>query len=218
MTEKLNIHQKMLEATMKIERVKKSLSVSTGKSSYKAVSEGDVLSAVKPIEIELGIYSYPYHRIITETAVLVNVKTYNGEVTERKEQFMRIETIYRFVNVDNPTDYVDVTTYGDGIDSGDKAPGKAMTYADKYALLKAYKIETGDDPDQEGSKEYTKVEKTEKPSLISGVQAELILKSVTGPDHLAKILEYYGVDDVMKLNTTQGSQIINKLLQDKSKK
>ncbi|MFR4146701.1 MAG: hypothetical protein ACLT1J_10535 [Mediterraneibacter gnavus] len=28
-----------------------------------------------------------------------------------------------------------------------------MTYADKYALLKAYKIITGDDPDQECSKE-----------------------------------------------------------------
>ena len=33
----------------------------------------------------------------------------------------------------------------------DKAPGKAMTYADKYALMKAYKMVTGDDPDQNAS-------------------------------------------------------------------
>ena len=37
-----------------------------------------------------------------------------------------------------------------------------MTYGDKYALLKAYKIETGDDPDQEpsdkGEKSYRKVD------------------------------------------------------------
>ena len=57
--------------------------------------------------------------------------------------FLRIKTVYRFVNIDNPTEFIDVETFGDGVDSQDKAPGKAMTYADKYALLKAYKIETG---------------------------------------------------------------------------
>ena len=57
----------------------------------------------------------------------------------------------RFVNVDKPEEYIDITTYGDGVDSQDKAPGKAMTYGDKYALLKAYKIITGDDPDQTAS-------------------------------------------------------------------
>lgn len=216
----MNIYQKMSQATMDIERVKKNLSVSVGKGSYKAVGEGAVLAAVKPIEIALGIYSYPYSRTITETAVLVNTKTFGNEVTERKEQFMRIETLYRFVNVDNPTEFVDVTTYGDGIDSGDKAPGKAMTYADKYALLKAYKIETGDDPDQEGSKEYKTIEKkTEptKPSPISKVQVDLLLKSVDGPEHLAKILNHYKVDDVLKLNVEQATQAITHILQEKSK-
>lgn len=59
-----------------------------------------------------------------------------------------MHTIYRFVNIDKPEEYIDIDTYGDGVDSGDKAPGKAMTYSDKYALMKAYKIITGDDPDQ----------------------------------------------------------------------
>ena len=69
----------------------------------------------------------------------------------RKSLFERIETIYRFVNVDNPTEYIDITTYGDGIDTQDKSVGKAMTYGDKYALMKAYKIITGDDPDAKPS-------------------------------------------------------------------
>ena len=37
------------------------------------------------------------------------------------------------------------------LDSGDKGDGKAMTYGDKYALMKAYKISTGDDPDAQAS-------------------------------------------------------------------
>ena len=54
-----------------------------------------------------------------------------------------------------------MVSYGDGIDTGDKAPGKAMTYSDKYSLLKAYKVATGDDPDKEASPNegYKKVDK-----------------------------------------------------------
>ena len=214
---------------MDIERVKKNLSVSVGKGSYKAVGEGAVLAAVKPIEIALGIYSYPYNRTITETAVLVNSKTYNGETNERKELFLRIETVYRFVNVDDPKDYVDVTTYGDGIDGGDKAPGKAMTYADKYALLKAYKIETGDDPDQEGSKEYKEVQKhnyakdtkvefdpsEDKP--ISPTQSLLITQMST-PERIAKVLEFYKVSELKDLNELQASIVLKKFIEEKTKK
>ena len=58
---------------------------------------------------------------------------------------MRIEITYRFINIDNPSEFIDIKSYGDGLDTGDKAPGKAMTYGDKYALMKAYKISTGDD-------------------------------------------------------------------------
>ena len=54
---------------------------------------------------------------------------------------------------DDSVEEIEIITYGDGIDTQDKGPGKAMTYADKYALMKAYKIITGDDPDQNPSPE-----------------------------------------------------------------
>jgi ERF superfamily len=55
----------------------------------------------------------------------------------------------RFVNIDDPADFFDVPTFGYGIDPQDKGPGKAMSYAVKYALLKALGLETGDDPDMD---------------------------------------------------------------------
>lgn len=155
-----NIYKKMLTATDKIQTVAKNLSVSLGKSSYKAVGELDILNAVKPIEVECGIYSYPYSRSVIDTMTIET--EYNGNV--KKQLFMRIETVYRFVNADNPDEYVEVTSYGDGIDSGDKATGKAMTYCDKYALMKAYKISTGDDPDQQASENLKGVGKGSKPT------------------------------------------------------
>ena len=153
---KLNIYQRLLAIENELTNVAKNLSVGVGKSSYKAVGEADVLKAVKPLEAKYGVYSYPSSRRIVESAVLENEQTdYNNNKVIKKSFFERIETVYRFVNVDNPSEYIEITSYGDGIDTGDKSVGKACTYADKYALLKAYKIITEDDPDQDESQSYT---------------------------------------------------------------
>ena len=143
-----NIYKKMSAITAELTAVAKNLNVGIGKAAYKAVGEADVLAAVKPLEEKHGVYSYPYSRKIAEADLVTTTSEYQGKVTEKTNRYLRIETVYRFVNIDNPDEYIDITTYGDGIDSQDKAVGKAMTYSDKYALLKAYKIITGEDPDQ----------------------------------------------------------------------
>lgn len=141
----MNIYEKMSAITNEITSVAKNLSVGYGKSSYKAVGEADILAAVKPAEQKYKVYSFPVDRDVLESGVLTSVRS---DGTESKQQFLRVRTTYRFVDMENPADFIDITSYGDGVDSQDKAPGKAMTYADKYALMKAYKIITGDDPDQ----------------------------------------------------------------------
>ena len=153
-----NIFKKMSAITTELTAVAKNLNVGIGKAAYKAVGEADVLAAVKPLEEKHGVYSYPYSRKIVEADLVTTTSEYQGKVTEKTNRYLRIETVYRFVNIDNPEEYIDITTYGDGIDPQDKAVGKAMTYSDKYALLKAYKIITGEDPDQFKSEEG----KTEK--------------------------------------------------------
>ena len=149
----MNIYEKMLAITEELTAVAKNLTVGVGSNAYKAVGEADVLAAVKPLEVKHKVYSYPYSRKVIDTNIMTSTSTYNGSARETQKLFMRIETIYRFVNIEDPSDYVDITTYGDGVDAQDKACGKAMTYADKYALLKAYKIITGEDPDQSPSEE-----------------------------------------------------------------
>lgn len=103
---------------------------------------------------------------------------------------MRIETVYRFVNVDKPEEYIDMVSYGDGVDSQDKAPGKAMTYADKYALLKAYKIQTGDDPDANGSGELKAVEKKTEVKLLTDNQRATI-ETLYNEEEIVKWCNYF---------------------------
>lgn len=157
----LNIFERLSLITSELQTIAKNLEVSMGKNGkYKAVGEADVLRAVKPLEAKYRVYSYPFSRTIIESGTLESVG-YDGQV--KKQLFERIEVVYRFVNMDKPEEYIDITSYGDGIDNGDKSVGKAMTYADKYALLKAYKITTGEDPDQEASEELKGVETKKEP-------------------------------------------------------
>lgn len=155
----MNIFEKLLKITSEMKNVNKNLEVGVGKNSYKAVGEADVLKAVKELEEKYRIYSYPKSRKIVDREILETKKIYNGQTTEGNQIFMRIETIYKFINIDKPEESIEITTYGDGVDTQDKAPGKAMTYGDKYALMKAYKIITGEDPDQNKSPDEVKYSK-----------------------------------------------------------
>ena len=211
MESQLNIYQRLLKITEELKTVEKNLSVPVTKNnSYKAVGERDVLDAVKPLEAKYGVYSYAYDRKIIENGELTSTRKdfQTGEVKELKQLYMRLEVVYRFVNVDNPEEYVEIKTYGDGIDSGDKAAGKAMTYADKYALLKAYKISTGEDPDQEASDEL----KSYKDEKASQRQLAMISKYYKG-DILQKLLSTNNITKLEDLSKAKASELITKIMQ-----
>jgi len=91
-----------------------------------------------------------------------------------------------FVNSEAPNDSFTVKYPGYGVDGGDKGPGKAISYAFKYALLKTFCLETGDDPDQDANAQY------EPPKCIA---FELSLPhDMTQKDRdlIVKFLEYIG--------------------------
>ena len=209
----MNIYQKMLAITNEIGIVNKNLEVGVGKSKYKAVGEADVLKAVKELENKYGIYSFPSSRKLLDKQILTTRKEYdNGNVSEGNQIFMRIETEYTFVNIDNDSEHIIITSFGDGVDTQDKAPGKAMTYSDKYALLKAYKIVTGDDPDQDPSPDSANIGN----SNIDSTKVEALKKVAENrgltPEMLHKGLTYYGyskIEDIKEKDYMKIYQAIN---------
>lgn len=217
-TNGLNIYQRMSRITNELGAVAKNLTVGYGRNSYKAVGEADVLDAVKPAEEKWGIYSYPARRrtISVDTLSTSGTKTdqYGKESSVERVQFIfRIETTYRFVNIDNPAEYIDIISFGDGIDSADKAPGKAMTYSDKYALLKAYKIQTGDDPDKDPSPNFTgatpagrETPPPQQPTANTPQEAPAVktvspeqialMHTIFSPERLARMCQLLGIQSV----------------------
>lgn len=206
---KLNIYEKMSFITEEMGVVEKNLKVQVNKTnSYQAVSERDILDNVKPLEKKYRVYSFPVDRKIIDNDILTKEVEYNGAITKTNTIYMRLEITYRFINIDNPTEYIDIKTYGDGLDTGDKAPGKAMTYGDKYALMKGYKISTGDDPDKDPSPEsgYKKDEVKASPK-----QVEMLNKYYVG-DNLTKLLEANKVDKLEELPMKKASELISDIM------
>lgn len=73
------------------------------------------------------------------------------------------------VNMDDPTQVVTHSAYAHGMDGGDKAPGKAHTYAVKIMLVKGFGIETGED-------EESRAEKIDKANVISEEQYDQLAR------------------------------------------
>lgn len=177
-----NIYQRIDAIAAALAVVAKNLTVQTGKSSYKAVSERDIIDAVKPTEHKYGVLSFPVSREILDDALLESEGTdYKGNPIKRTTFYIKIRTKYRFVNIDKPEEYIETETISDGIDSGDKGGGKAMTYGDKYALMKVYKISTGEDPDQAASVETKYEENTREKAPNSPAKPSETKKRATEP-------------------------------------
>ena len=94
-----------------------------------------------------------------------------------------------------------------------------MTYADKYALLKAYKIQTGDDPDQNaseplGSKEAA--QRTGQERVASMTNIEFLINKCSD-DQKRNIATHYQVTTLTDLTPDQAKEAVE-LLTKKGKK
>lgn len=207
----MNIFEKMLNITNEISNVNKNLTVGEGKSSYKAVGEADILKAVKELEFKYRVYSYPANREVIESTMYTTTNNYG----EKNNIFSRIKTTYRFVNIDKPDEYIETITFAEGIDTQDKGSGKAMTYSDKYALMKSYKIITGEDPDQNPSEiTYKKKQTTTKSSdnKVTDAEAKSIYALMTRKGlNVEELLDKnYGIIHTKDLTKEQYIAILNK--------
>lgn len=222
MEQKMNIYQRMSAISEELRAVAKNLQVGEGRSKYKATGEADILAAVKPLEAKYGVYSYPVHRDIINNEWQEIAKTYNGQTTVTKRMWMRIAVDYCFINIDDPEDFIEIRSYGDGIDTADKAPGKAMTYADKYALMKGYKIITGEDPDQFASDEpfgeaRPPKETAPKDEAVKASPNQIKVIGGYPPATRDWALGHYGVNALEELTKEQATELIKAVSAKKAK-
>ncbi|WP_161539674.1 ERF family protein [Paramagnetospirillum kuznetsovii] len=165
----LNIHQRLHAAMQEVTYVQKE---KKNGMNYTIVSHDAVTAKVRPVLVKHGVVYYPVDLVPAQDG-------------NRTEVIMKV----RFANIDDPSDFIDVPSMGYGIDSQDKGPGKAISYAVKYALLKALGLETGDDADHD-SVEHEKPKPAAKPVVVSkGATkgSDPVIKANLSPQHEAFI-------------------------------
>ena len=98
--------------------------------------------------------------LLTKHGIVFSVEK-TGESRSRKNAkdnyIYECDFNVHYINIDEPSDRFTTLVEAHAMDSGDKAPGKAITYAAKISLLKVFQIETGLNDESRGEvKERTK--------------------------------------------------------------
>lgn len=134
-----------------VKGIEKSMTIGSGSNSYNGVSDKDVKNAIGKSMEKYGLCLIP---IEVEPTLQIDrweqEDFYNGKSSGMKQKqsvFSSVKTKYLLIHESG--EYMEVSGYGHGTDSQDKAAGKATTYALKYAMLYTFMVPTGkiDDAD-----------------------------------------------------------------------
>lgn len=172
----MNLFQRINEVRKSIDYIKKDKTVSAGAGgNYMAVTHDMVTAMVRPHMIAQGIVCYPS---------FVHGETIQPPPkADGKDRQLRYEATYdfTFANIEDPKDCIVIRIQAHANDSGDKAPGKAISYAKKYAILKLFEIETGDDEESRNKEEggLDESRKADLLALISEADSLEALKSAS---------------------------------------
>lgn len=135
----LNILQRINNVRKDVAFIKKDKKVSGGGGNYSTVTHDNVTAHLHDSLVKNGIIIVPD---LIQSEVVDSKTTTSGGTP-----IIRFEATYlvAFHNMDEPNDFVAIQVASHALDYGDKAPGKALSYAVKYAMLKVFSLETGED-------------------------------------------------------------------------
>lgn len=140
----MNIYQRLNAVREAVTYLQKDKKV----EGYMALTHDNVTAQTREHFVKHGIFIIP--------RLLKSAVRDTGTTTSKGTPFIRLEATYAFdfVNMEEPSDRFTVEIEAHALDHGDKAPGKVLSYAKKYAVVKVLEIESGEE--EEGRAEQHK--------------------------------------------------------------
>lgn len=200
----------IIQKVSKDKRLTPDLMKSEKGNNFRAVSEATILDAIGPVLEAEGVF------------YTISVLRDNLEIKEaygpkgKKLQFIATVCLSVIFRTDAEVLF-QTESVGMGIDDGDKAMGKAYTYALKYALLKIFRLRYGDDPDvrpseplmvSEKQKPEAKPAKREmrggKPSSYKSEKTDEKPMSEAQRDYILGMMEEKGITSEMIMDQFDG--------------
>ena len=136
--------------------------------NYKFRGIDDVYNALAPLLSKHGLCVLP--RMLSRSREeRVTIKEWNGQRKESVLFYVSVEAEFDFIAAVDGSCHV-VRTFGEAMDSGDKATNKAMSAAYKYAAFMAFAIPTEGDNDADATTHHVepKPAKVESAKPVKG--------------------------------------------------
>lgn len=182
----LNLYQKIVEVRKSIGKITKDSTAGKGsKFSYDYVSGSLILSKIKEQMNEQKLLFVPL------------IKDKNYQKVETTNRYNKVETnyiveldlAYKWINADNPEETLEIPFYAVGEQSDpSKAFGTALTYSERYVLLKMFNLPTDeDDADAKPQQQQSQQQPKQRPKQQQQDKGKLILAQQNAKD-FAEIL------------------------------
>ena len=200
-----NLTQAVIAVMKAVKGIEKNTTVGSGGYSYQGVSDKDVKDTYNKAMVENGLCILPVE-IQDET----KETTWMEGKKLKRSIFCKVITKYKLKHESGESEML--SGYGHGIDSGDKAAGKATTYALKYALLYTFMTPTGkiDDADTTHSNDIPLPEEMPivngKPMVADSVIPAIIKRAIKESKTIKDIEGGLTLTDTQKATILKGLQ------------
>jgi hypothetical protein len=139
----------------------------------------DKTQEIKKDGRKVGEFDYISHDMVSATVRTPFVKygiAVQPTVVSHETNGNRVTLVVNtdFINIDNPDDRVSVQTIGFGVDNTDKGPGKALSYAVKYAYLKILMLNSADDIEAGGVEHIAEAPNTKDIEVAKKAEATAV--------------------------------------------
>ena len=152
--------------------------------------------------------------LLAEHSLCILPRMIAREVTERQSRaggalfYVTVEAEFDFVSAEDGSKHV-VRTFGEAMDSGDKATNKAMSAAYKYAAFQAFAIPTAGDNDADA--QTHEVAHEAPPTITEAQHSALIDHCEKSKTDVAKFAEWLKVDALENLPVADFPRAVNAL-------
>ena len=203
-----------------VENVDKSMTIGSGQNSYKGVSDKDVKLLFNKAMRDNGLAIF-----VTEIKPTTTVDRWeestNYGVKQKQSVFTEVLVTYQLHHVSG--DSIQLQGYGHGIDTQDKAAGKATTYALKYTLLYNFLVATGhiDDTDSTHSdsmptpkKQTAPTPKAERIIVTEGDEnyMKIVQGVASGKATLKQALDKFNISEQVEASLKQRIQALAEIV------
>lgn len=205
MEKQINLAKAVISVMKAIKGIDKSMTVGSGSYSYKGVSDKEVKQIIGEEMEKNGLCILPID-------VVAKTQIDRWEEGGKQKQSVLTEVNTKYLLLHESGESIELAGYGHGVDTQDKAAGKATTYALKYTLLYSFMVATGkiDDADTEHSdnKEVPKA-KDQRPFLTETAFDGAIARIKAGETDLTdKIIKAYQLTQAQSTELENSSKKI----------